>query len=355
MSDHLAAVIVGASKGIGLALAHEFAAQGHDVLMIARDGARLEAAAASIGNAHAVRVMSLAVDITHADAASRIDEAIRTHRLDVGYLVCNAGAWQAGSFHEVEPAAVERLLAVNILAHQALVRGLAPLLIAKGGGVLFVGSLAGMVPTPAFSSYGASKAFLHSAALAMREEVWQTGLTVSVLAPGIVATDFAAVPGTRWKWLGDLAATSPATVARAGYRGLMSRTPIIVPGLPWRLLWIGMGAVPAGLLPRLAGAALWSRLLLAPVKQLATMLSPPADAPPDAPCDAHPSHGLDPTARRQLVPSITARLSRLDDSSLSRVSSWVLRIAYCSSSASRSRAAFPAGRAGTFGGTAACA
>ena len=257
MSRPAAAVISGASRGIGLALAHEFAAHGHDLVMIARDAGRLEAAAAEVRKVHAVEVVTLAVDVASAEAPGRIAAAISGRGLEIGYLVNNAGAWLAGPLLEAEPQAVANLVAVNVVAQHALTRAIAPLIAGRGGGALmFVGSMAALVPTPSFACYGASKAFVHAMALALRQELKASTLTVSVLAPGLVATGFTGFTGdvadTRWGWLVELVASSPATVARAGYRGLVARTPIIVPGVLWRCLWLGMRCLPAGLVWRLA-------------------------------------------------------------------------------------------------------
>jgi short-subunit dehydrogenase len=243
------ALITGGSAGIGLAIAREFAAHGHGVFLIARLQERLQAAAGELERDYGIRVFTLALDVTAPDAVPRIAKALTSSGLEVAYLVNNAGRWLSASLAESTDQDLEVLFATNVVVAHRLTRSMLPAMIARGrGAILNVGSLAGVAPCPGFALYGASKAFLRDATLALRHELKGTGITVSLLAPGVVRTDFfgsgSAVSSSRWlSWL----LSSPQTVARAAYRGMLSGQALIVPGLIWRLVWFGARLLPSRL------------------------------------------------------------------------------------------------------------
>jgi uncharacterized protein len=239
------ALITGGSAGIGLAIAREFAAHGHDLLLVARDAGRLQAAALTLAKDFPVCVHLLALDIGAGDAVIRIDRELRASGLAVHWLVNNAGAWLSGATADSRSQDLESVLNTNVMAVHRITRAILPAMLQRGhGAILNVGSLAGMAPAPGFALYAASKAFLHSMTLALRQELRGTGVTVSLLAPGVVSTPFISggnAGQSRCAWL----QSSPETVAHSAYRGLMCGQGIIVPGLLWRLVRFGMRLVPA--------------------------------------------------------------------------------------------------------------
>lgn len=259
MAEREAVLIVGGSAGIGLAIATEFACRGYDVILIARDIARLTAAAEQLTAAHGIRATTLAMDATLTDAPARLIDALNASKQRVLYAVIGIGVWRAGSAASLTAADLRHILECNVTAPHALAQALLPRL-APTGGLLVVGSLAGCIALPWLSAYAASKSCLHAQTLALRMELATTGPGVTVLAPGIVRTDFLPRTGdTRWQWLIDLVGSSPQTVARAAYLGLRSNQAMVVPGLLWRSLWLGMRLLPAPIVRRL------TRRLLTPV------------------------------------------------------------------------------------------
>lgn len=242
------AVIIGGSAGIGLALAREFARRGTSLLLVARAADRLETAADSLRRAHRVRVETLPLDATAPEAPERLLAALASHDLTPAYVVLSAGRWSYGETRRLKTAELRAVLEANVVAPHALFRALVPL-IPAGGGVLFLGSLAAITPIPYASAYSGAKACMHDIAMALRSEARDCRLRISVLAPGLVATDFVTDKGSGLsrRFL-ELISTRPETAARAGYRGLMAGSFLIVPGLLWRLLWIGSLIVPKRLL-----------------------------------------------------------------------------------------------------------
>lgn len=240
---HPVVLITGGSAGIGRAIAYEFAEHGHNLLLIGRQVVPLQNTARDLADRFSVQVHTLALDVTSADAIGRISQELASSNLFVSHLINNAGAWYSGSIANTETQKLEQILSANVSAVHAVTRAVLPDMIQRRrGAILNVGSLAGMVPAPGFAFYGASKSFLHSMTMALRQELKGTGISVSLLAPGVVRTVFVG-PTRRFSPLA-LLASSPQTVARAAYRGLMSNQSIVVAGLFWRLVWFGIRLMP---------------------------------------------------------------------------------------------------------------
>ena len=250
------ALIVGGSAGIGLHLARRFAAEGHGVVLVARDAGRLREAARLLTDEFACEVSWLALDCGLEDAASRMQAELTARAIVPRYVVIGLGQWSPDSVMSATDAQERRITRINVESVLALLRTLAPRLPA-GGKILVVGSLAGFVPVPGLATYAASKAHLHASVLALRREIAATGVDVSLLAPGVVSTGFVPADATStWRrWL-DLAASRPETVARAGYCGLMCRQAVIVPGLVWRIAYLGIRILPSTFASRITGYAL---------------------------------------------------------------------------------------------------
>ena len=240
-------------------MAEDMARRGARLVLVAREAERLEHAAAAIEAACTTCVQRVALDATSPEAPQRIASLLTRAGSGRRYVVIAIGAWYAGPIVGCPQALLDRLTVANATAPLAICRQALPHL-RPGDGILVVGSLAGCVPLPWMSLYAATKAQLHAGALGLRAELAGTGIGMSVLAPGPVLTGF--VPrrtGSSWRWLVDLACSSPETVARAGCKGLLSDTAFIVPGLLARIGWLGLRLLPAVALDRLA------RLLLAPL------------------------------------------------------------------------------------------
>ncbi len=240
---HPVVLITGGSAGIGLAIAHEFAEHGHNLLLVARKADPLENAARELSGRFAVQVHTLALDVTSTDAVDRISEKLNSSSLFASHLINNAGMWLGGPIVDADVRQLEQVFSANVLAVHAISRAMLPDMIRRGqGSILNVGSLAGMLPTPGFAFYGASKAFLHCVTTALREEIRNTGVSVSLLTPGVVRTAFV-TPTSGFSPL-SLVASSPQTVARAAYRGMQSNQSIIVPGLLWLVVRLGLQILP---------------------------------------------------------------------------------------------------------------
>jgi short-subunit dehydrogenase len=239
-------LVTGGSAGIGLAIAKEFAARGHPLLLIARGRERLEAAADELRQQYPVSVHTLALDVGQPDCAERIQQWLASSGFVVSHLVNSAGTWLEADLRNSDAGQLESLLATNVMAVHRLTRLIVPGMVQAGSGrILNVGSLAGTAPCPGFGLYGASKAFLHDMTLALRQELKGTGVTVSLLAPGVVRTGFFGSGSGNGDFWRLILQSAPETVARAAYRGHMNGQAVIVPGVRWRLMWLGGRVLPS--------------------------------------------------------------------------------------------------------------
>jgi hypothetical protein len=246
MTDHShvekpVALITGASEGIGRELAKCFAADRHDVIVTARNEARLNELAAELRAAHGVAVTVIPMDLSPEGAAEALFQAVAAKGLEVEWLVNNAGFGNYGLFLENDPAAEQRLVDVNISALMQLTRRFAPAMVARGRGkILNVASIAAYTPGPLLTVYYASKAFVLSFSEALDCELSGTGASVTALCPGPTRSEFGRRAGiTGGPMKGSALHETSAAVARAGYRGMMKGRRVVYPGLRHTLMaWI---------------------------------------------------------------------------------------------------------------------
>ena len=243
------ALVTGGSTGIGRELASLCAADGRDVVLVARNAERLEQAAREIHAAHGVRAVALPMDLSGPDGPERLFRATEERGMEVDFLINNAGFGVSRRFAEV-PLRVQRaMIGLNLTALADLSHRYLPGMLQRGEGrILNVGSGAGYVPGLGFTTYAATKAFVLHLTEGLAGEVAGTGVTVSVLCPGPVDTPFLGTAGIEgFSGIRRLALADPRQVARAGYRGALRGRVVINPGFFPRLVPL----VPR-LLPRFA-------------------------------------------------------------------------------------------------------
>ena len=226
-----AALVTGASSGIGEAFARRLALAGFDLVLVARRVDRLETLARDLREASGVTVHVVSQDLGERDGPARVIAAADVLGVEVGMLVSNAGF---GTYGPVLAQDLESQLAipdVNNRAPVAFARALAPRLVARGrGAMIFLSSTAAYQPVAFEAVYGASKAFNLMFGEALWAELRPLGVDVCVLSPGFTPTEYQRKAGmgeinpiTGW--------TSPEQVVEACLRRL-GRGPSVVPG--WR-------------------------------------------------------------------------------------------------------------------------
>jgi len=221
-------VITGASAGLGAVFARELAARGaKQLVLVARRKERLEALAAELPCDAVVE----AVDLTEPDAVASL---IQRHSPDV--LVNNAGF---GTIGPVLKNSAMKMIDLNIRALTQLVEGWLPGMVERGrGGILNVGSTAGMVATPQMAAYAGSKAYVNLYTDALRTELLGTGVHCTCLAPGPVATEFFEVAAPGGMKPPGFVMQAPEATVRWSLRALQKNRAITIPSLPiWLAIW----------------------------------------------------------------------------------------------------------------------
>ena len=225
------ALITGASAGIGRSLAHEFARDGYEVLLVARRGEALQALAREINLAHGVPARTFPADLADPHAARRLHDALEAEGTVVDVLVNNAGFGAQGLVAEIPLDRQLDMIQLNVTALTELTRLFLPgMLRRRRGGVLNVASTAAFQPGPYMAVYYATKAYVLSFTEALAEEAAGSGVRVSCLAPGPTATEFADVAEIRDSGLFARAVMDADEVARAGFRGWKRGETLVIPG-----------------------------------------------------------------------------------------------------------------------------
>jgi short-subunit dehydrogenase len=230
------ALITGASSGLGAEYARLFAADKHDLVLVARRKDRLEALAGELRPAHGVRVEVVSMDLATPEGPARLVEEVGRLGLQVDFLVNNAGFGASGAFADLELSRELEMIQVNITSLVVLTRSFLPAMIARRSGrILNIGSTAGFPPGPFMAVYYASKAFVNSFTEALWYELKGTGVSATVSCPGATATEFAEVAGNSRSLLFRLGAANPKTVAAQGYRAMMKGKPMVIHGFKNKL------------------------------------------------------------------------------------------------------------------------
>ena len=238
------ALITGPTSGLGEGYARRFARDGHDLVLVARDSARLETLAAELTAAHGIGVEVLAADLS--DAAGR-DRVVERLSAGVQMLVNNAGFGTSGEFWTAEPVVLQRQLDVNVTAVMHLTRAALPPMLAAGSGtVINIASVAGLLPGRG-STYAASKAWVVFFSEGLANGLAGTGVGVHAVCPGFVHTEFhqragidmASMPGPMWLNVDDVVTESLADVAKGKV--------VSIPGLQYKALTTAGRIIPRGL------------------------------------------------------------------------------------------------------------
>ena len=246
-----AALITGASSGIGAELAELCAAGGYTVILVARRSGLLADLATRLAQTHGIEARVLAADLADPAAPQTIFEQTRGEPIEI--LINNAGFGLRGPHAETEWAADARLLQVNVVALAHLTKLYLPeMLRRRSGRILNVASTAAFVPGPFMAMYYASKAFVLSFSHAIASEVKGTGVTVTVLCPGPTRTGFVEAAGMAETKLFSGSAMSAAEVARQGYLAMLAGKVEVIAGARNRWMMLGTRLAPRTMLAEIA-------------------------------------------------------------------------------------------------------
>ena len=251
------ALVTGATAGIGAAFARQLAGRGHDLVLVARDTARLETSAAELRTS-GVAVEVLAADLASDDGCARVEWRCGE---GVDVLVNNAGLGTIGAFHEVDRDVEEHLLRLNVRAVMRLTHAALPSMVAHGSGaVVNVSSVAGFAPGARGASYSASKAWVTNFSESLHVQYAAQGVRVLALAPGFTRTEFhsraemdvSGIPAGMWldadavvrTALTDLDRGRSLSVPGARYKAIVAASRLVPPSAQRALVRSLSGRLP---------------------------------------------------------------------------------------------------------------
>jgi short-subunit dehydrogenase len=224
-------LVTGASAGLGAGFAARLAAEGHDLVLVARRADRLEQLAAALRDQHGIAVTVIVADLTEAGAVAQLMADIERQRIAVSHLINNAGFGLRGAFADLDGPSQARMIDLNCRVPVELCHAVLPAMLASGrGGILNVASTAAFQPGPWMSVYYATKAFLLSFSEGLHEEVRARGVSVAALCPGPTRTEFFEVADMADSVLSRLLAGEPGKVVGDGLAALRSNRAVTVSG-----------------------------------------------------------------------------------------------------------------------------
>ncbi len=224
--------------GLGAEFARLLAADGHDLVLVARSDDKLASIKREIEGLHGVSVRLIVKDLGNPRAPQEIFDELRTAGVDIDVLVNNAGFGGYGLFHESDLANDLDMIQVNVIALTHLTHLFVRPMVTRGRGrILNVASTAAFQPGPLQPLYYATKAYVLSFSEAIANELAGTGVAVTTLCPGPTPTGFQARANVgNVRGLRMMMRVSPEEVARAGYEGMKKGKSLVIPGFLNRLV-----------------------------------------------------------------------------------------------------------------------
>jgi short-subunit dehydrogenase len=252
------ALVTGGSSGIGLELARCFAEDGHRLIIVAQDRGKLDRAADELRAAGAPQVDAWSIDLGAPDGGARLFRETEQFAGLPDYLCLNAGTGAWGDFVGESDLWLElQSIAVNITSVVQASKLFLPAMVARGAGrVLITSSVVALGPAPRLAVYSGTKAFLRNFAEAVREEIADSGVTITALMPDLTQSDFferARVDPNSLTAREPKA--DPATVARAGYEAMLKgKDHVVSPALTGKIKAAAARLLPDALVTKLARA-----------------------------------------------------------------------------------------------------
>jgi len=234
MSDKKGALITGASAGLGEAFARLLAAEGHDLMLVARRAERLQALADELTAAHGVRVLVCPADLSRPESARLLHEQAVARDFQVDILINNAGLAEPVSFLNYPADDVRAMIEVMVTGLTELTHRFGQGMVARGWGrILNVSSLAAFAPNSPGMLYTGIKSYVLNMSQALDMQFKPSGVHVTALCPGFTWTEFHDTQGTR-EWanrLPSFAWQDAPTVVKAGWDAVSRGEPVCIPGV----------------------------------------------------------------------------------------------------------------------------
>ncbi len=241
-----AALITGASGGIGYELALLCAKDGVNLVLVARSDDKLQAIKNDLEAKYAVKVTLFIIDLSEPGKALELYNNCIDQRIKIDYLINNAGYGDYRDIVDADPAVYINMLNLNVIALTELSALFVKDMVRAGSGcILNVASTAAYQPVPKLSVYAASKAYVSSFTEGLHAELKNTGVTATVLSPGPTSTSFFSRADMGNASIAKGAQAEPAAVAKAGYNAMLKGKLYVIPGLTNKLLALGSRLTPS--------------------------------------------------------------------------------------------------------------
>ena len=226
------ALVTGGTSGIGYELARLLARDGYNLVIVARGQDALDRTAKEFTDAYGIKVLPVSKDLFEKKAPFEIYDIVKAKGLQIDILVNDAGQGEYGEFVNTDIWREIDIIQLNITSLVALTKLFLRDMVDRGDGkILNVASIAGKIPGPLQSVYHGTKAFVHSFTEAIRNEVKDSGVTITSLLPGATDTDFFnKADMLKAKNVQDGKLADAADVARDGYKALMKGDDKVVSG-----------------------------------------------------------------------------------------------------------------------------
>ncbi|MCD5977946.1 SDR family NAD(P)-dependent oxidoreductase [Pseudomonas quasicaspiana] len=246
MTKPATVLITGASSGIGAIYAKRFASRGHDLVLVARDKARLDTLALQLREENGVAVEVLQADLTQSADLSALEARLREDA-QIGILINNAGMAQSGGIVQQGADAIEKLITLNVTAVTRLAAAVAPRFAQSGtGSIVNIGSVVGLAPEFGMTVYGATKAFVLFLSQGLNLELSPSGVYVQAVLPAATRTEIWERAGIDVNTIADV--MDVEELVDAALVGFDQRELVTIPPLHVAERWDALDAARQGLL-----------------------------------------------------------------------------------------------------------
>lgn len=254
LQDKQTALITGAASGIGYELAHIFAQNNYNLVLVDKNGQKLSEVTSQFAQKFGIYVKNIVKDLSIPTSPEEIFTDVQQSFIKVDVLVNNAGFGNYGLFNETDLTTELKMLQVNLVSLTHLTKLFLKGMVNQGNGkILNVASTAAFQPGPLMAVYSATKAYILLFSEALANELENTGVTVTVLCPGPTESAFHQTTGMAdSQLLKEKKMMSAETVAKIGYRGLMANTTVVIPGVKNKILAELVRFVPRKLVTKVA-------------------------------------------------------------------------------------------------------
>jgi short-subunit dehydrogenase len=251
------ALVTGASSGLGVDFARQLAARGANLVLVARREQQLSIVAAEIVKTYGVSVQTVVMDLAASGAPQVLFDQLLDQAVHVDVLVNNAGSGIYGDFLAAPWENEKAMLDIDIIALTHMTKLFAQDMLArKSGYILQVASIGAYQPSPTYATYSAAKSYVLMMGEALNYELRNSGVSVTVVSPGVTATEFLQVAGQSTSMYQRLMMMDSPTVARIGIDSLLRRRASVVPGFLNSLVAFSMRFIPRRMQAAIANASM---------------------------------------------------------------------------------------------------